>query len=844
MKIYIDNARMDTDERTAVSLNLAIASISEPEKNRTGYSNGFTLPVTDHNRRVMGNCDQINAAELFNRTRHPARVECDGCVVMEGTAVLLSCTAAGGTGSAYPKSGTASGSAATVSGSGSGTAIVAASAVSVRGSGTTAAWPCYTIGILGSGKQWADTAAATMIRALDVGFEERISPAMIRESWTWDRPVRYLPVQRDGFEVDNPSSNLMSPVKVLSYEDYHPFLHLRTLLDRIFAAAGYRLRSDFMDGHFFRKLHISGNYPLASSDAARSRMDFRAGRTAAATAAADSLGRVYANPYLSFSSVGNLVETTDPGQAAAGNKATLYDNGGCFRHDGDRVAFVPLYGVTAAFEYRIHYTTGYRLESREELSGFNSVNLDDGQGVRSFALANRFADRRSEFTGMMTYTLVVFGHREGDAYRFAYYTGDGPELHIHSEFSSRTATVTISSATAVSGPQLHIRDESGTWSEYGSDWALYDGYVQETGTLEVELRIRSSAERLLPSQPKYFDSIFFGGAQPGTEFILGSATTVRPVFTEYPTLGATVGFEEVAAHDFSCLDLVRAVKHLFNLRFYTDEVSRNVYAEPFTGFYRREPVTDWSDKVDLSRPVVIREPAEKTAATVHYCYRSGDGAVTRQNRSRAETLGKWTVTVENNLATRGEETRENGIFTASVNSAGDYPDAPGASLLQAGDRDSTPSDDMETINFLPKIVVYEGMRELPAGQRWGWPSNGGSYPYAAFHHCANDNTGTGDVEPFTLCFEDRDGIAGLHRFRDHETALLRSGKRLEVYLDLTPADIEPLLRPNRLLRDFRGLFRLRIGGETALYRLEEVVNYTPAPRQSTKCIFLKEYPVV
>ncbi|MCC8019030.1 MAG: hypothetical protein LIO85_04570, partial [Rikenellaceae bacterium] len=97
MKIYIDNVRMDTDERTVVSLNLAIASISEPEKNRTGYTNGITLPVTDNNRRVMGNCDQINAAELFNRSRHPARVEVDGCVVMEGTAVLLSCTAPAGT---------------------------------------------------------------------------------------------------------------------------------------------------------------------------------------------------------------------------------------------------------------------------------------------------------------------------------------------------------------------------------------------------------------------------------------------------------------------------------------------------------------------------------------------------------------------------------------------------------------------------------------------------------------------------------------------------------------------------------------------------------------------------
>ncbi|MCC8019546.1 MAG: hypothetical protein LIO85_07225, partial [Rikenellaceae bacterium] len=706
-----------------------------------------------------------------------------------------------------------------------------------------AGWPCYTVGILGSGKQWADTAAATPLRALGVEFKMQITASTILDSWTWDLPVRYLPVQRDGFEPENPSSDLIAPVRVLSYEDYHPFLHLRSLLDRIFAEAGYRLRSDFMDGDFFRKLHISGNYPLRSSDAARSRMDFRAGRRAAAAATADSLGRVYANPYLSFSSVGNLVETADPAEAAQGSRAALFDIGGCFRPDGDRVAFIPQQAVTAAFEYRIHYTTGYYLARREKLSGFDSVNLDDGLGVRTFALANRFADRHDAFTGMMTYTLVVFGHKEGDTYRFAYLEG-GSTLHVHSEFSARTATVTVNSSSAVSGPQLHILNPSGTFTEYDGDWALYDGYVQENGTLEVELRVRSVAERLLPSRPKYFDSIFFGGAPPGTEFILGGGTTVRPVFTEYPTLGTTVGFEDVAAHDFTCLDLIRSVRHLFNLRFYTDEVSRNVYAEPYPDFYRQEPVTDWSDRVDLSRPVLIREPAEKTASTVHYCYRSGDGAVTRRNRSLGETLGKWTVTVRNNLAPPGEQTHENGIFTASVNSSGDYPDAPDASLLQAGDRDSTSSDDMESLDFLPKIVVYEGLRELPAGQRWGWPSNSGSYPYLAFHHSADDDTGTGDVSPFTLCFEDRDGVGGLHRFRDRETAQLRSGKRVEVWLDLSPADVEPLLRPNSLLRDFRGLFRLRIGGETALYRLEEVVDYTPSPRRPTRCIFLKKHPLV
>lgn len=807
MEIYIDDVRMDTDRRTVVSLNLAIASISEPEKSRTGYSNGIVLPVTDRNRRVMGGSDQVNAAVTFNRTAHRAVVLQDGCVVMEGSALLLSASVSGGGGEQ---------------------------------------WPCYRIGLLGGGKAWADMAAATMIRSLDMEFGETITASTLLRSWTWDHPVRFLPVERDGFAVENHSANLISPHKVLAFEDYHPFIRLKPLMDRIFEMSGYRLKSEFMEGDFFGKLHISGNYPSKSSAAAKARMDFLAGRFGVATASADSLGRVYANPYLSYSTVGNLVETADPEEMRDGVKlAGLYNKGGCFRYDDDRIAFVPNFEVTAAFEYRIFYTTGYRITSRDRLEGFDSVNLDDGQGTRPFALSNRYEDRRREFVSRKTYTLVVFDHTEGNTYRFAYdeIIGGNPTLKIHSEFSGRTLSVTVDSAYAVAAPQLYLKDYLGVFRQYEGDWALYDGYVQETGTLEVELKIRSSAERLLPSRPKYFDSIFFGGAAEGTVFILGDKTTVRPVFAEYPTIGSRVSFEDVAAHDFTCLDLVKGVKHLFNLRFYTDPVSGNVYAEPYPEFYWSEPVIDWSGKIDFSRPVVIREPAEKVAGTIHYCYRSGDGAVARQNVSRGETLGRWTVRIDNNLAKKSEQTVENPIFTASVNSAGNYPDAVAASLVQAGDRDSTLSDDLEDLCFLPKIVVYEGMRPLPEGQKWGWPFNGPSYPYLSFHHTDADNTGTGDIEPFTLCFEDRDGISGLHRYRDKETRQVGAGKRIEIYLDLTPDDVEPLIRPGSLTRDFRGLFRLTIGGESALYRLEEISGYEPSSNGPTKCVFLKEFPV-
>ena len=159
-------------------------------------------------------------------------------------------------------------------------------------------------------------------------------------------------------------------------------------------------------------------------------------------------------------------------------------------------------------------------------------------------------------------------------------------------------------------------------------------------------------------------------------------------------------------------------------------------------------------------------------------------------------------------------------------------DAPEASLAQVGDRDrSGNAEENENLNFPPKIVRYCGMTALD-GHPWGWPSYDSQYPKIAFHDPQGE-------QPFTLCFEDRDGADGLHRYYDKTVELYNRGRRITLYLYLKPEDIEPLIVPNTLCHDFRALFRLTIAGETLLCRLEEICDYNPAGGQSTKCIFLK-----
>ena len=46
MKLFIDGKQADTDQTTAVSISLGIASITKIETGRTGYSKTIRVPMT------------------------------------------------------------------------------------------------------------------------------------------------------------------------------------------------------------------------------------------------------------------------------------------------------------------------------------------------------------------------------------------------------------------------------------------------------------------------------------------------------------------------------------------------------------------------------------------------------------------------------------------------------------------------------------------------------------------------------------------------------------------------------------------------------------------------------
>ena len=138
-----------------------------------------------------------------------------------------------------------------------------------------------------------------------------------------------------------------------------------------------------------------------------------------------------------------------------------------------------------------------------------------------------------------------------------------------------------------------------------------------------------------------------------------------------------------------------------------------------------------------------------------------------------------------------------------------------------GDRDGD-----ELADTALRVVRYEGLQPLRKGERWGFPSYGTSYPLAAFHL----------PEQFTLCFEDRDGVEGLHRYYDRELQECATRQMLTTDIYLPPEQYVALFDLNGNGANIRSRFRLNIDGVAALFRLDAIESYDSA-KYLARCRF-------
>ncbi len=818
MEIFLDNRPLEWDEKSLPELSFDAPTSGLLQKSAKKGRIALTLPATAQNRQAIGFTDQVNAEALFNQSPHRMELFFRGFLLAAGRGFLKACVSAP---EASPQEDSR-----------------------------------FEFLIDPSASDWVGVLSSRTLRQAGVDYNLTLTSKALSDSWKEaSAAVRFLPVARQSSMISGQTTG--SVVRVLTYADYHPFVHCGKLLKAVFKDAGYSVRSAFVDSPWFDTLYMSGNYSSVDTDAQKSQMDFRAGRAEDKSTTADYLGFVVADPGQAYSSVGNLVETA----VATASQNDLFNTNGCFALRSGRAAFVPTREIDVAFEYKLHYRTAYTMLSREELSGFNRISLD-GVTTHTFKIPNRNPDmRQGGYNSGTQYRIVVFNHVSGRSYQLRHDVitnpaadpdnlkpGDATETVV-ANFSARTALVTptASGTQRVANPRLYYNPGTGL-VPYTGDWAVYYGYVAETGTTDVEVTLQSQPVSVSPASPYYFDRLSFGGAPSGTAFTLSKNCRLRPLFGSTPGEGTKLTFPDVMVDSSRQIDFVNALVQMFNLRIAVDELSREAVIEPADSLSGSR-IFDWSGKIDRKKPVVVAEAGSELPASFTLRYKTGDLTSEEWNAANGEVLGRKTLRVENLMADQSAETQANPLFVTTVNARNLYPDAVRASLMQV--RTKAGELDPGVVRFPPRIVRYLGLASLPSGQLWGWPTNGTAYPLAAFHlppesaHALDsgdllcDDTQSSITRGSTLCFEDRDNLPGLHRLYAATIGRANRARRISLYVDLSPADIEALGQPTEDTANFSALYRLEIGPEPVLCRLERVTGYKPDGK-STLCTFITD----
>ena len=181
IRLYVDECPCVIDGTQHIGIDYRAADLSDVESGRKGAHIRLRLPATPENDRILGNAADAESAERFNAEYHRARIESDGVDIFEGTAYL--------------------------------------DGVEIENGAVS-----YLLEIIGGASQWAKSAARKMFNQIGVEYEATLDMNEICDSWESDSPVKFLPVHRDQYELQNGVTTPYVPERILTTEDYHPFL--------------------------------------------------------------------------------------------------------------------------------------------------------------------------------------------------------------------------------------------------------------------------------------------------------------------------------------------------------------------------------------------------------------------------------------------------------------------------------------------------------------------------------------------------------------------------------------------------------------------------------------------
>ncbi len=770
LKIYIDGQPLACVEQPKVVISYDAEQTRSVERARAGRVVEMVIALDDEGEAIFAGEGYLHALQRFNHTSHMAQIEWDGEVIMEG-------------------------------------------AVTLRGIERDGAVSRYRVAMEWSSGEWAERAATTLISLLPIEYSAELRQPDIIAAWSAEgaaqSPVQFFPVHRDDYEAESSSVSLEVVRRVRGVDDYHPFLKVAQMVRAVAQQSGYTIESALMGREEFRNIYMSGAYRSQYNDVARAAMDFKVSKSESESAEADYAGRVSISPYIVGSAISSIVDLE-----SLESDYNCFETNDCLREDDGAVCFVPTTAVSVGFEYRLRYVTDYKITSRERLTGFDTFYFGEAPVVK-IDIVNNFVDERGgEMESGLEYLLIVFDHEPGAIYRLVGCVDGAAEAALVM-WSLASTRFTCYFDEGVTGLALQ-RFEDGVYVDCDLDWAMYQGYVTESGDTEIDITIRTSPDTYSPTSPKSFGNCYIEGAEEGMELTLLEGTSITPYFSGYPGYGEEVTFEDLAQHTLRQSKFLESVMQMFNLRLFVDERARKIYLDPLDEIYDSQPIFDWSDRVVEGEPITFEDCALGVRKIRKWGYQSADGVTNRlsgffyapgedypdapesdplqyDEEASSPQYGAWQRAIESYGAEAGEESILNPIFSPSQSTLSD--------VLIVGDRDDVAV--VDTLEFSPRVA------------RWCGTNDSGE-PSVSFHN---------SIAGHTLCFEDRDGIEGLNRYYKRQIELEQRGQYITLALRLSPAELTSLFSVVEGMPNLMSRFSFVVQGERVECRIEAIEEY-------------------
>lgn len=777
IELKIDGLKVQFDQKASIAVTHSIADVQEPDNTSAGYSKSVEVPLTPANMRVFRFTNELYSKEQFNNELHTAEFVVDGNTVMSGIAQIDKITCRYDAGRRL-----------------------------IGGS--------FHVSVIGAAFEWITSAK----RRLDeLVSDETVTYTMddvyansVRQDVSL---VKFFPVDRGAFWND--VGGVKVPRTHIELFDYHPFFNVWKTLELIFK--GYMIRTSMKE--LFEKLYCSGYLPQTeNSEFVEEECDFHCGTNIKGSIQPNTLVNIF-NDWKTDVFFGDKI---------------LKLNGNNITYFAPTSPLKAIFNLTMTFTSRLHV---YESGLIGYLNRFSFGAKDNGTEPEYHF---DFPVEKSEEYGKVeaydstkTYPAGLYLHK---------YEGYNPSvidevaIYFYDMFYMSIAPSGWWSFELTKDRKFDIRVRLRDGSVIKADLLAKNDpnfkvwLIPTKGSLTFECN-----EKIGPLSFSGTNSFAFAckfgymspitGVNDSVNIVMAG---ISPEFGNYIGTGDKVGLATVGGTNTQ-LDFIAAVRQMFNLMFYTNPLTREVFVEPRTRFYNLEQseMVDWRGKIDYAKEIEIEELGADIGKTLKLAYADGNEVVEYYNWKYQTRLGTYSTPLLNKTT---DDTKEivNPMFAPFLNRE---VSSVGMFIPQEQRENTQDTIDDADLGITPIIGCFTGVERRPSGSDLNRYSH---YPQLIFQD---------DFRRVNLGFDDVGWLPaepGLNQYYQGNISAYNVGRRITMHLKLEPQDVEAILCPNDQKRDFRAVFLLTLDGEDVPCLLESVEDYNPAGGASTRCVFISD----